>query len=186
MDKNHPATSAEELSHSFEEAPPDADLSVYAFEDWVTFAVFWGLCAIVFYQFFTRYALNNSAAWTEEIARYFLVAVVFLGSSMCVRLNHHIQVDLVYRYLPPRAGRVLATLVDVMRVGFLAYAVWLTWQVMDKVGFQPMTMIDWPMSVVYSFVLAGFAFMFMRALLLMIGHLRRGTSILESPETLEG
>ena len=24
----------------------------------------------VFYQLFTRYVLNDSAAWTEEIARY--------------------------------------------------------------------------------------------------------------------
>jgi TRAP-type C4-dicarboxylate transport system permease small subunit len=185
MDAQHPAKSAEELSHSFEDAPQEADLSDYRIEDWLTFVLYWGLCAVVFYQFFTRYALNDSAAWTEEIARYFLVAIVFVGSAMCVRLDHHIHVDFLYRYLPKRVGRALSTIVDLLRIGFVAYAIWLTWQVMDKVGFQPMTMIDWPMSVVYSFVLGGFAFMLWRAVQLFITHLRTGTSILESPPSFE-
>ena len=185
MDAQHPAQSAEELSHSFEEAPQEADLSDYRIEDWVVFALFWGLCGIVFYQFFTRYALNSSAAWTEEIARYFLVAIVFLGSAMCVRLDHHIHVDFLYRYLGRPAGRALATAVDLLRIAFVGYAIWLTWQVMERVGYQPMTMIDWPMSVIYAFVLAGFVFMLLRAVQLFVTHLRTGTSILESPPTFD-
>src|SRR5204863_8917206 len=69
------------------------DLRRYHFEDWLALALFWALGAIIFYQFFTRYALNDSAAWTEEIARYFLIATVFVGAAMCVRKNNHIQVD---------------------------------------------------------------------------------------------
>ena len=140
------------------------------------------LCAVVFLQFFTRYALNDSAAWTEEMARYLLIAVVFIGASMCVRLNHHIQVDLLNRYLPRAAGRALATFVDAVRVGFLGYAIWLTWQVIQRVGHQPMTFVQWPMSVIQAFVMAGFAFMFVRALILAARHLRRGSSLLEHPE----
>ena len=46
--------------------------------------------AVVFYQVFTRYVLSDSAAWTEEIARYFLVAVVFIGASMrCAQEQPH-------------------------------------------------------------------------------------------------
>ena len=44
------------------------------------------LGVIIFYQFFTRYALNDSASWTEEIARYFLVATVFVGAAVCALL----------------------------------------------------------------------------------------------------
>jgi hypothetical protein len=77
------------------------------FEGWVSLAIFWALGGVVFYQFITRYALNNSASWTEEIARYLLIGTVFVGASIGVAKNNHIQVDLLYRYLPGGA-RVLA------------------------------------------------------------------------------
>jgi hypothetical protein len=76
------------------------DLSSYGWEDWATFVLFWIMAAVVFYQVYTRYVLSDSAGWTEEIARYFLVAVVFIGASMSVRKNNHIQVDYFYRLMP--------------------------------------------------------------------------------------
>jgi hypothetical protein len=51
-------------------------------EDWLAFALFWALGFIVFLQFFTRYVLNDSLAWTEEIARYGLMCVTFIGGAM--------------------------------------------------------------------------------------------------------
>ena len=64
----HTQITAEEIAQVFDEEAPPADLSVYAVEDWVTMAVFWGMSLCFFLQFFTRYVLNNSFAWTEEIA----------------------------------------------------------------------------------------------------------------------
>ena len=105
----HTKVSAEELAHTFDEQTPEADLSQYAIEDWACLILFWVMTLAVFLQFFTRYVLNDSLAWTEEIATYCLVAVVFVGSSMCVRLGRHIQVDLIFRYLPAGIARILAT-----------------------------------------------------------------------------
>ena len=89
------------------------DISVYAWEDWIAFGLFWILAATVFYQFFTRYALNNSASWTEEIARYLLICTVFVGASVSVRKNTHIHVDIFYRFMPRPMARALSTFVDV-------------------------------------------------------------------------
>jgi hypothetical protein len=62
------------------------DLSGYnAPEDWLALGLFWLMCTVVFLQFFTRYVLNDSFAWTEEIARYVLIAVIYVGTAMCVR-----------------------------------------------------------------------------------------------------
>ena len=41
------------------------DLSGTPAEGWVALGFFWVLGLVVFYQFFTRYVLNDSAAWTE-------------------------------------------------------------------------------------------------------------------------
>ena len=162
-----------------EDAP--IDLSVYKWEDWITLAVFWLLAYTVFYQFFTRYVLDDSAAWTEEIARYLLIVVTFLGGSMAVRKNTHIHVEFLYRYLPAAIGRALSTLVDLVRFGFLAYATWLSIDLVPRMHNLGMTVVDLPMSYVYGFVAAGFAMMTFRSAQVTVRHWKRGWSSLERP-----
>src|SRR6188768_3205635 len=70
-------------------------------EDWIAFVLFWALAFIVFLQFFTRYVLNDSLAWTEEIARYGLMWVVFIGAIMVTRRNTHIAVELLSNVMKP-------------------------------------------------------------------------------------
>jgi TRAP-type transport system small permease protein len=160
------------------------DLSGTPVEAWVALGFFWVLGLVVFYQFFTRYALNDSAAWTEEIARYLLIATVFVGAVIGVIKNNHIQVDFFYRYMPRKLGRIMATLVDVLRVAFFAAATVLTVMMMMRLGSNSrMTMIDLPMNYVYAICLAGFAAMAVRSVLVMRTHIKRGYSALERPET---
>jgi len=158
------------------------DLSHYTFEAWVAFGFFWLLALNVFYQFFTRYALNDSASWTEEIARYLLICTVFIAVSAAVRHDRHIHVDLLYRLVPAPVGRVLSTLVDVVKVVFFAYAAVLTLQMMDKMSSYKMTIIDLPMNLVYGVCMAGFAFSAVRSVQVGIENWRRGYSLLERPE----
>jgi TRAP-type C4-dicarboxylate transport system permease small subunit len=160
----------------------EVDLSRYRFEDWAAFTIFWVLGAVIFYQFFTRYALNDSASWTEEIARYLLIATAFVGAAINVRKNNHIQVDFLYRLLPAKVNRVMSTFVDVARVLFLAYCIWLTIALMRKIGGSRMAIIDWPIGILYGFVVAGFVLMTWRAVGVAIDNWKRGASVLERPE----
>ena len=160
----------------------EIDLSHYRFEDWAAFTIFWGLALVIFYQFFTRYALNDSASWTEEIARYLLIATAFVGAAINVRKNNHIQVDFFYRILPRWFTRPMSVLVDGLRIAFLAYCVVLTLQLMARIGSLRMAIIDWPMGIVYAFVAVGFALMTWRAIGVAIANWKRGASVLERPE----
>ena len=160
------------------------DLSVYAWEDWITLAFFWLLAIDVFYQFFTRYVLGDAAAWTEEIARYLLIVVCFVGAAMGVRRNTHIHVEFLYRYLPAPVARVMATVVDVVRVAFLGYAVWLTAELIPKISYMKMTVVDFPLYYMYGLVGFGFAMMTFRAMQVTIRHWRQGWTVLERPGEL--
>lgn len=182
----HTPVTGEELAHVFDEAPPPADLSVYGVEDWITLAAFWVMVGCVILQFFTRYVLNNSFAWTEEIAINALVVVVFLGASLCVRASRHIQVDFLYRYMSTGAGRIMATFVDVVRIGFLAYATWLTYKYASLIPDEMMTTVDLPKSIVFNAVVLAFALMTLRALHVAWQNWRRGYSVLEKPEAFDG
>ncbi|QEI08839.1 TRAP transporter small permease [Pigmentiphaga aceris] len=174
------------IIHSFEDSgPQDVDLNGYAVEDWIAMLLFWVMALFVFLQFFTRYVLNDSFAWTEELAVYCLIGVVFIGSSMCVRTNRHIQVDVLYRWLPKSAGRVLSTLVDIARVAFFAYGTVLVWRYVNLVGNEPMTTINWNKSHVYWVVLVAFVLMLLRSLQVAWQHWKQGYSILERPEAYD-
>jgi len=163
------------------------DLSHYSFEAWLSLGIFWILAADIFYQFFTRYALNNSASWTEEIARYLLICTVFIAIAASVRTDRHIHVDFFYRLLPAPVCRVLSTLVDLIRLVFFVYAVYLTSAMMQKMGNYKMTIVDLPMNTVYAVCLIGFAFSAARSVQVLVINWRRGYSVLERPEiTLEG
>jgi len=157
------------------------DLSHYPFEGWIAFGVFWLLAVDIFYQFFTRYILNDSAAWTEEIARYLLICVVFIGIAASVRTDRHIHVDFFYRLLPAPVCRVMSTFVDIVRIVFFVYAVVLTGQMMNRMGSYRMTIIDLPMNIVYGACAIGFAFAAIRSIQVAIEHWRRGYSVLERP-----
>ena len=160
------------------------DLAHYPLEAWLAFAFFWLLALNVFYQFFTRYVLNDSAAWTEEIARYLLICTVFVGIAWAVRDTRHVHVDFLYRLVPHGIARVLSTVVDIVKILFFAYAAVLTWQMMDKMSNYKMTIIDLPMNVVYGVCMVGFGFCTIRAVQVALENWRRGYSILERPETL--
>jgi TRAP-type transport system small permease protein len=170
----------DEQFHATDEA---VQLSGTPLEGWVALGIFWVLGATVFYQFFTRYVLNNSASWTEEIARYLLIGTVFVGAGIGVVKNNHIQVDLLYRYLPRVASRVLSTAVDLLRIAFFATMAVLTVQMMSKMTAQMMTIIDVPMNVLYGVCLFGLVMMMLRSIGVAWVHWRRGYSVLERPES---
>jgi TRAP-type C4-dicarboxylate transport system permease small subunit len=156
----------------------EVNLKEYGPEDWVTLAFFWVLGVVVFLQFFTRYVLNDSLAWTEEIARYLLTCVAFLGGGIAVRRYSHIHVEFLYIYYPRRLAHFLSILVDVIRVVFFGYATWLCWKVTLIMRTQPMVVVDWPMSIIYGICTVGFVVMTLRSIRVAADNWRSGSSVL--------
>lgn len=135
----------------------------YGYEDYLVLVMFWALAAIVFSQFFSRYVLNSSIAWTEEIARFFLVAVTFLGIPIGVRKGTHILVEVFCGLLPAGLQRVTAIVINLVSFAFYTYGTYLAYLVTKLVKNQRISSFDISKSVLYALVCAGFVLMLLRS-----------------------
>ncbi|MDJ0388630.1 TRAP transporter small permease [Roseomonas sp. E05] len=156
-----------------EAAQPDPPFAM-APEDWLTFLLFWAMSGIVFLQFFTRYVLNDSIAWTEEIASYMLMVLAFWGSALAARRGSHIAVEFLLNALPAGARRAARLFVALLATAFFAISVLLCLQVAEAMRFQPMIALDWPISVVYWGILAGLVLTTLRSFQHAIRRFRAG------------
>ena len=146
-------------------------------EDWLAFVLFWALAFIVFLQFFTRYILNDSLAWTEEIARYGLMWVVFIGGAMVTRRNSHIAVELLSNVMKPGPLRAcLLAFVDIVKLAFIGLLAYLSVTIIERMSIQRMTVFDLSMSWVYAGVGFGCFLMLVRQAMNMWRNARAGWS----------
>lgn len=137
-------------------------LSGHGPEDWAGLVLLWVLGIFVFTQFFSRYVLNDSVSWTEEVARYLLIVLTFIGSVGAVRRGTHIRVEALEHALPRRLRPALWALQDAMRLGFWVFGAWISLDLADRMGVMPMDSLDASLAWVYWPVAVGFAGMTVR------------------------
>jgi TRAP-type C4-dicarboxylate transport system permease small subunit len=113
--------------------------------------IFFVLFIIVALQFITRYVLNDSLSWTEEIARYILIMLAFVGSASNVRKHKHIFLEFFYRYLSAKSVKVIVLLVEVLVGGFFTYLGWLCYVLASETT-QNMVSVNLPKNIVYYIV----------------------------------
>ncbi len=160
------------LFEQWQEEESHVDLSDLRWSDTLVFAIFWILFCVVFLQFFTRYALNNSLGWTEEIARYLLILVTFVGSVTAMRKGSHIAVEALLVYLPREAKHWTLVAVDGLVALFCGAMAWYAYQ-LGVLAPGYMVSIDIPKSYMYWAVAAALAGVTVHAALRFVRRLRR-------------
>lgn len=116
--------------------------------------LFWTLALVVFAQFFSRYVIGRPLGWTEEVARYLLIGLCFLGVSVVTRNNEHIAVELIQGVLPPSWRAALALCTELLILALIVLLVWQAWQ-LSNLGAQQMSSVPLPKSIIYKVVLVG-------------------------------
>lgn len=79
------------------------------------------MVVLVFSNVVLRYIFNSGIAVSEELSRWLLVWLTFLGAIVALRQHAHLGVDTLVRALPPR-GRILCFVVSYL---LMLYADWL-------------------------------------------------------------
>ncbi len=75
---------------------------------------------IIALQVFMRYVVGDSLAWSEELARFSFIWLVYIGISYGIKKQRHIKVDVMLVLFKER-GKIILNMIS--NVIFLAFAV---------------------------------------------------------------
>ena len=128
-------------------------------------------------QVFSRYILNASLSWSEELTRYLFIWSGFLSISYCIKKWISIKIDQVILMFPKPVYVVAQLVLNVILFALFAFLAWhaLTYLQMSIASAQKSPALGLPMPFVQAAPLVGFTLAAIRALqqiVLEIGNIR--------------
>jgi TRAP-type C4-dicarboxylate transport system permease small subunit len=83
-----------------------------------------GIAVVIAASVFWRYALNDALSWSEEVAKYMMIWLVFTGAPIALRQGGHVAIEILPNALPDRARQLLFALVFLIVAALMAMLVY--------------------------------------------------------------
>jgi TRAP-type transport system small permease protein len=176
-----------EKSKLKEEIPvdPETVVSVSRFENisrvmdkilsYVVAVLLVAMSVIVFGNVVSRYFLDATWGWYEEVSRFLLIWIVFLGAVVALIRGDHLSIDLLSIFCSPRICRMFAILTDLIVLAALAVMCKGAWDMaIDSLesGWLASS-VPIPYGWVYMIGPVSAALMFVQMVIKTAGDLRR-------------
>lgn len=88
---------------------------------------------LVFLQVLTRYVFEYSTPWLEELTRFLMIWMVLIGSSLAVKTNKHITIDMLDLLLKRDIARKLYQLfINTIGIIFSAFLIYYSFEVVMR------------------------------------------------------
>lgn len=110
-----------------------------------------GMAALIFVitaQIVSR-VFFTAFSWTEEVARFLLIWLTFLGAALAWQQGRHIAVKVLVELLPPSLRYVVQIGALAVVCGFALALAWLGWSFMEVSAFQRSPSLRLRMAHVY-------------------------------------
>lgn len=149
-----------------------AELALVAANRVVLVALMAAMAVLVFANVVARYVFNQSFIWAEELSRYMMVWVGFLGAGLVLRVGAHIAVEVFQDWLPRRAAQAMrAAVVVVLAVALLAM-LWLGILYVQFAWGQETPVLNWNFGLVYVAMPVGALLMLVYLALIAVPYVR--------------
>ncbi|MFM8690825.1 MAG: TRAP transporter small permease [Limnohabitans sp.] len=152
--------------------PHRLERALVAFNEAVLIGLMASMSVLVIVNVVSRYLFNHSLVWAEELSRYMMIWVGFLGSGLVLRIGAHIAVDVFQDLMPARIARL-------MRLGVLAVLgvciVAMGWLGLQYVRFawgQETPVLNWNFGLIYLAIPFGALLMFLHLVLIAGPYVR--------------
>lgn len=124
--------------------------------DLLSLLLFAALFLTVFLQFVTRYVLNDSLSFTEELARYLLIVLTFVAAIRCQLRDSHIRLEFLDEWAARYIGALKLLSLSLSLV-FFSVSAWSLWTLINRTWYQKMISLPFPKYYLYFVVLAAIA-----------------------------
>ena len=91
---------------------------------WLSAVGLVAMTAVVGWQIFGRYVLNDTPHWSETLSVYLMFYYVLLAAAVGVREHLHLGLVFVHDRLPRRGRQALDVIINLAIIGFGAVTVW--------------------------------------------------------------
>jgi TRAP-type transport system small permease protein len=106
----------------------------------------------VFMQVLFRFFLDQPLAWTEELARYLLIWITFLGSAYAMSIKAHIGTEYIQKFLSPRMNKVVLVVAALFSLVFFLVMVQQGYLLASRSMTQTSPTLLVPMGYVYMVI----------------------------------
>lgn len=110
------------------------------------------MAAVVALQVFFRYVLNHSLFWSEELARYLLVWLTFLGATVAYRRQANPGIDVLTRRLSEPSRKMSAMVVHASALGLFVVMIYFGTEFAHFVRMQISPALGLPKWIPHSIV----------------------------------
>ena len=141
---------------------------------WTLIVILAAMATMVFVNVVLRFTTDRSLLWVEEVSRYLMIWLTFLGGGPVLRYGGHLGIDTLQEALPRRAGAIRAAIFAIL-LGFFAFMVWVGLRYAAFAWAQTTPVMQIPIGAVYLAMPIGFALMILHLLLMAGAYVRRRT-----------
>jgi len=110
--------------------------------------------------------------WSEEISRWLLIGITYIGASLALKRQQHVGIALVIRALPKAWCRITVILIDIAVMAFIYYGFRTSLATALQSAKQFGDIIKLPMMYVKLNLPVGFLFMFVHMVYFLLGAFR--------------
>jgi TRAP-type C4-dicarboxylate transport system permease small subunit len=134
-------------------------------------AIFAGMVAIGSWQVFSRFVLNVTPSWSEEIQIFGHIWLVFLAIPIAYRRGAHITVEAIRRVLAPWMNKTLDLINELLWIGFAVATAYYSYRVSLVTGNSVSPGLEIPMSYPYYGMILGSAYLLLVVIRRLAGEL---------------